>query len=123
MGRPDGDLALKQFPVMVLHGLGGKRRGVGLEDLPKHLDLALQLFSLCHFTLDKSGHNDWPLRALRTPCTPDRGLLAPLNPNEEVTLPRVARGIAKPADLSLSDVGNTLDTIRTKVYLGRWTQF
>ena len=35
---------------------------------------------------------------------PDRGLLAPLSPNEEVTLRRVAIGIAKPADLPARDV-------------------
>jgi hypothetical protein len=35
---------------------------------------------------------------------PDRGLLAPLSPNEEVTLRRVALGIARPADLPGKDV-------------------
>jgi hypothetical protein len=35
---------------------------------------------------------------------PDRGLLAPLSPHEEVTLRRVALGIANPADLPSQDV-------------------
>jgi hypothetical protein len=35
---------------------------------------------------------------------PDRGLLAPLSPNEEVTLRRVALGVAKPARLSERDL-------------------
>ena len=35
---------------------------------------------------------------------PDRGLLAPLSPHEEVTLRRVALGIAKPVDLPAGDV-------------------
>jgi hypothetical protein len=35
---------------------------------------------------------------------PNRGLLAPLSPHEEVTLRRVAIGIAKPADLPARDV-------------------
>ena len=35
---------------------------------------------------------------------PDRGLLAPLSPQEEVTLRRVALGIAQPADLPAKDV-------------------
>jgi hypothetical protein len=35
---------------------------------------------------------------------PDRGLLAPLSPHEEVTLRRVALGIAQPADLPARDV-------------------
>jgi hypothetical protein len=35
---------------------------------------------------------------------PDRGLLAPLSPNEEVTLRREAIGIAKLADLPARDV-------------------
>ena len=35
---------------------------------------------------------------------PDRGLVAPLSPNEEVTLRRVAIGIAKSAELPLRDV-------------------
>lgn len=35
---------------------------------------------------------------------PDRGLLAPLSPNEEVTLRRVAIGIATPARLSERDL-------------------
>jgi hypothetical protein len=35
---------------------------------------------------------------------PDRGLLAPLSPNEEVTLRRVALGVAKPARLSTRDL-------------------
>jgi hypothetical protein len=34
----------------------------------------------------------------------DRGLKAPLSPNEEVTLRRVAHGIAKPNDLIARDV-------------------
>jgi hypothetical protein len=34
----------------------------------------------------------------------DRGLLAPLSPHEEVTLRRVALGIASPADLPTQDV-------------------
>jgi hypothetical protein len=33
-----------------------------------------------------------------------RGRLTPLSPNEEVTLRRIALGIAKPAELSKSDV-------------------
>ena len=36
---------------------------------------------------------------------PDRGLLAPLSPDEEVTLRRVALGIANPVDLPVRDVG------------------
>jgi hypothetical protein len=35
---------------------------------------------------------------------PDRGLLAPLSPHEEVTLRRVALGIANPSDLPARDV-------------------
>jgi hypothetical protein len=35
---------------------------------------------------------------------PDRGLLAPLSPHEEVTLRRVALGIANPVDLPARDV-------------------
>ena len=35
---------------------------------------------------------------------PNRGLLAPLSPHEEVTLRRVAIGIAKLADLPARDV-------------------
>jgi hypothetical protein len=35
---------------------------------------------------------------------PDRGLLAPLSTNEEVTLRRVALGIANPTDLPDRDV-------------------
>ena len=35
---------------------------------------------------------------------PDRGLLAPLSPHEEVTLCRVALGIANPMDLPARDV-------------------
>jgi hypothetical protein len=35
---------------------------------------------------------------------PDRGLLAPLSPHDEVTLRRVALGIAQPADLPAKDV-------------------
>jgi hypothetical protein len=35
---------------------------------------------------------------------PDRGLLAPLSPHEEVTLRRVAIGIANPADFPAKDV-------------------
>jgi hypothetical protein len=35
---------------------------------------------------------------------PDRGLSAPLSPHEEVTLRRVALGIANPADLPAKDV-------------------
>jgi hypothetical protein len=35
---------------------------------------------------------------------PDRGLLAPLSPHEEVTLRRVALGIANPVDLPAKDV-------------------
>jgi hypothetical protein len=35
---------------------------------------------------------------------PNRGLLAPLSPHEEVTLRRVAMGIAKLADLPARDV-------------------
>jgi hypothetical protein len=35
---------------------------------------------------------------------PNRGLLAPLSPHEEVTLRRVAIGIAKAADLPARDV-------------------
>jgi hypothetical protein len=35
---------------------------------------------------------------------PDRGLVAPLSPNEEVTLRRVAIGIAKSAEFPLRDV-------------------
>ena len=35
---------------------------------------------------------------------PDRGLLAPLSPHEEVTLRRVALGIADPAELPARDV-------------------
>jgi hypothetical protein len=35
---------------------------------------------------------------------PDRGLLAPLSPHEEVTLRRVALGVANPADLPKRDV-------------------
>jgi len=35
---------------------------------------------------------------------PDRGLLAPLSPHEEVTLRRVALGIASPTDLPTRDV-------------------
>ena len=35
---------------------------------------------------------------------PDRGLLAPLSPHEEVTLRRVAIGIVKLADLPARDV-------------------
>jgi hypothetical protein len=35
---------------------------------------------------------------------PDRGLLAPLSPHEEVTLRRVALGIANPTDLPTRDV-------------------
>jgi hypothetical protein len=35
---------------------------------------------------------------------PDRGLLAPLSPHEEVTLRRVALGIALPADLPAKDI-------------------
>jgi hypothetical protein len=34
---------------------------------------------------------------------PDRGLLAPLSPHDEVTLRRVALGIANPADLPAKD--------------------
>ncbi len=37
---------------------------------------------------------------------PDRGLLAPLSPHEEVTLRRVALGIANPVDLPAKDVGH-----------------
>jgi hypothetical protein len=35
---------------------------------------------------------------------PDRGLLAPLSPHEEITLRRVALGIANPTDLPTRDV-------------------
>ena len=35
---------------------------------------------------------------------PDRGLLAPLSPHEEVTLRRVALGIVNPVDLPARDV-------------------
>jgi hypothetical protein len=35
---------------------------------------------------------------------PERGLLAPLSPHEEVTLRRVALGIANPAELPTRDV-------------------
>jgi hypothetical protein len=35
---------------------------------------------------------------------PERGLLAPLSPHEEITLRRVALGIAQPADLPAKDV-------------------
>ena len=35
---------------------------------------------------------------------PDRGLLAPLSPHEEVTLRRVALGIAQPVDLPAKDI-------------------
>jgi hypothetical protein len=35
---------------------------------------------------------------------PDRGLLAPLSPHEEVTLRRVALGIAQPRELPAKDV-------------------
>ena len=35
---------------------------------------------------------------------PDRGLLAPLSPNEEITLRRVALAVAQPADLPAKDV-------------------
>ena len=35
---------------------------------------------------------------------PDRGLVAPLSPNEEVTLRRMAIGVAKSAELPLRDV-------------------
>ena len=34
----------------------------------------------------------------------DRGLLAPLSPNEELTLKRVAHGLADPKELRASDV-------------------
>jgi hypothetical protein len=44
------------------------------------------------------------LRFAVGPPMPDRGLLAPLSPNEEVTLRRVALGIAQPADLPAKDI-------------------
>jgi hypothetical protein len=41
-------LSLKRFPVIVIHVLEASE-GVRIDYLPKHVDLALQLFSLCHF--------------------------------------------------------------------------
>jgi hypothetical protein len=44
---------------------------------------------------------------------PDRGLFAPFSPNEEVTLRRVALGIAKPARLSARDVEGPYPSSKT----------
>jgi hypothetical protein len=40
---------VEAIPVLVVHALGCKRYGIGLNYLPKNVDLALKLFSLCHF--------------------------------------------------------------------------
>jgi hypothetical protein len=48
----------------------------------------------------------------------DRGLKAPLSPHEEVTLRRIALGIANPADLSVKDIERLGSLLLIEVFSG-----
>ena len=64
-GHAHGHLPLKRFPVFVTHHFGSKCRSVRLDGLAKQENLALELFSVCHFVASpaKEWHSSW-LRAL-----------------------------------------------------------
>ena len=49
MDHAHGHLPLKRFPVFVTHHFGSKCRSVRLDGLAKQENLALELFSVCHF--------------------------------------------------------------------------
>jgi hypothetical protein len=65
MGHAHGHLPLKRFPVFVTHHFGSKCRSVRLDGLAKQENLALELFSVCHFVASpaKEWHSSW-LRTL-----------------------------------------------------------
>src|SRR3984957_15872122 len=65
MGHAHGHLPLKRFPVFVTHHFGNKGRSVRLDGLAKQENLALELFSVCHFVASpaKEWHSSW-LRTL-----------------------------------------------------------